>query len=104
MSRVTTGIQRPESLVIEIDGCSVPAYEGETVAAAMLACGTVRLSDSRYGLARGVYCNMGVCFECTVWEQRVAADGERRWSAQRACLLPVRPGMQLRTSRDADRV
>lgn len=103
MRRVTTGIQRPGSIVIEIDGRSVPALEGETVAAAMLAFGTVRLSDSRSGLARGVYCNMGVCFECTVWEERLTADGEPRWFAQRACLLPVRPGMRLRTSSGRDR-
>lgn len=98
MRRVTAGIQRPGAIVIEIDGRSVPAYEGETVAAAMLASDNVRMSDSRHGLARGVYCNMGVCFECTVWEERVAADGKPRWCAQRACLLAVRPGMRLRTS------
>ena len=98
MRRVTANFQRSEPVTFEVDGVDLPGHEGETVAAALLAAGRVHLSESRQGLARGVYCNMGVCFECTVWEECVAEDGQTRWSAQRACLLPVRAGMRIRTS------
>lgn len=98
MRRVTANFQRSEPVTFEVDGVDLPGHEGETVAAALLAAGRVHLSDSRQGLARGVYCNMGVCFECTVWEERMGGDGQTHWSAERACLLPVRAGMRLRTS------
>jgi hypothetical protein len=98
MHRVTANFHRGKPVTFEVDGTSTPGYEGETVAAAMLAAGRAHLSESRQGSARGVYCNMGVCFECTVWEARLDEDGKTIWCAERACLLSVRPGMRVRTS------
>jgi predicted molibdopterin-dependent oxidoreductase YjgC len=44
---------------------------------------------SRTSLARGVYCGMGVCFDCLV-----EIDGRPNL---RACMTPVTDGMAVRT-------
>jgi len=64
---------------------------GEPVAAAAgVSLGSVlharrpALRTSPGGAPRGLYCGMGVCFECVV-----TVDGR----PERACLTPVRDGM-----------
>lgn len=61
------------------------ARPGETVGMALWRHGerTLRHSSGD-GEARGMFCAMGVCFECLV-----RADGR----LVRACLLPVRDGL-----------
>jgi predicted molibdopterin-dependent oxidoreductase YjgC len=65
----------------------VTAYEGETVAALLLAEGHVATRTTRGGSARGVYCGMGVCFDCLV-----VVDGVPN---TRACVTWVRDGMDV---------
>jgi len=79
---------------IFVDGQPTPALEGETVAAALTAGGRLALRHHAPGGERGVYCGMGVCFDC-----RVSIDGR---SGQRACLAVVRPGLRIRTGERAD--
>ncbi len=80
----------PESrklLHLVFNGQIIPAYEGETVAAALHTAGIRSLRRSaRLAAPRGVFCSMGICFDCLV-----------RWQghAQRACLLQVQEGMQI---------
>lgn len=79
------------------NGTQVTAREGEPIAAALLAAGVRVLRRSeRAGTTRGVYCNIGHCFEC-----RVDVDGA---TDVRSCLTPVRNGMSVRsqTTRPAD--
>ena len=80
------------SISIEFEGRAVPAIEGETVAAALTAAGVAALRRTRNGEARGVFCGMGVCFECLV-----TVDGR---SGQRACMTGARDGMRVATHRD----
>nr|WP_257350941.1 (2Fe-2S)-binding protein [Pseudalkalibacillus decolorationis] len=62
------------------------AYEEDTIASALLANGIRMLRrHEESGSPRGVYCNIGHCFEC-----RVTARGEE---GVRACLTPVEDGM-----------
>lgn len=75
---------------IEVDGKTVRARSGDTVAAAMLAggidhCRTTPVS----GAPRAPYCLMGVCFECLV-----TIDGV---GSRQGCLVPVRDGMRVET-------
>ncbi|MBM3388867.1 MAG: (2Fe-2S)-binding protein [Betaproteobacteria bacterium] len=95
--RIIVGFKRPASTSIEVDGQVIVAYEGETVASAVMAAHINEIRQSRRGHPRGIYCNMGVCFECSILEEKVGADGISRWLPQRACLLLVRTGMRLRT-------
>ena len=70
----------------------MPAIEGETVAAALAAVGITALRHARNGEARGLFCGMGVCFECLV-----TVDGR---PGQRACMTKVGDGMQVAAHRD----
>jgi predicted molibdopterin-dependent oxidoreductase YjgC len=90
--RLNDGIERGRSLRFTFDGAPVEAYEGETVAAALLAAGVrmLRRSEKR-NEPRGVFCGMGSCFEC-----RMVIDGRMN---VRACLTPVAGGMAVKTQR-----
>ncbi|MEO2015051.1 MAG: (2Fe-2S)-binding protein [Fuerstiella sp.] len=64
------------------------AYEGETVAAALLAAEQCVLrKTARRHEPRGLFCGMGVCFECLV-----CIDGQPN---RQACLTPVADGMRV---------
>jgi predicted molibdopterin-dependent oxidoreductase YjgC len=86
------GVVRGPAVRISVDGESVPAHEGESVAAAMLAAGRrfTRWS-ARAGEPRGYFCGMGVCQDCLV-----VVDGRPN---VRACMTPVREGLAVDTQR-----
>lgn len=69
--RVQTGVERGKRFEIEVDGERISAYEGETIAAALLASGkrTCRKTTKKKQ-PRGIYCGIGICFEC-----RMIVDG-----------------------------
>ena len=62
------------------------------MAAALTAAGIKGLRRTRSGEARGVFCGMGVCYECLV-----TVDGR---PGQRACMTRVRDGMSVAAHRD----
>jgi predicted molibdopterin-dependent oxidoreductase YjgC len=86
--RTTTAGTRGARVGILVDGSPVDAYEGESVAAALIASSlrTFRHTD-RDGAPRSYYCGMGVCHDCLV-----TVDGA---SYVRACMMPVRDGMRV---------
>lgn len=71
-----------------VDGEPASAPIGTSLAAALLQSGRLRLRTSCTGQGRGPLCGMGTCYECLV-----LVDGR----TVRACLEPVRPGMEVRT-------
>ena len=85
---VNAGVERGRPLTFFFDGEPIAAYEGETVAAALLAVGrrTLRITAVT-GTPRGVFCGMGVCFDCLV-----VIDGE---PSRRACVTFVAEGMRV---------
>jgi len=87
--RVENGFERPRPVTIDVDGETVTAYPGESIACALLAAGWRAFRRTKTGALRAPFCNMGVCFECVV-----AVDGVEDL---RACLLPVRSGMTIVT-------
>jgi D-hydroxyproline dehydrogenase subunit gamma len=74
---------------IRIDGRAVQAAADASVAAALLNAGVQQFRRSVTGEARAPLCGMGICFEC-----RVTIDGVAH---RRACLEPVRAGMEIAT-------
>jgi len=72
---------------IEVDGQLIPAQHGQTIAAALAAAGRRVLRRTGSGAPRGLFCGMGVCFECLV-----SVDGI---AEKRACMTPARPGMRV---------
>ncbi len=84
--------ERGGALTIFVDGVAMPAREGDSIAAALLAAGhaACRLSAVS-GVPRGPYCLMGVCFDCLVMIDGVAN--------RQACMTLVRDGMRIETQR-----
>lgn len=81
-------IERGEPVTITVDGQPLEARAGETVATALLANGRRALRQTRRrGKPRGLFCAMGICFDCIV-----TVDGR---NGARACLTKVQPGMQV---------
>jgi len=69
--RVHAGVQRGKSFEIKIDGERILAYEGETIATALLAAGKrMCRNTTKRQEPRGIYCGIGICFEC-----RMIVDG-----------------------------
>lgn len=88
--------QPPDAAVavvtIAVDGVSLSARAGDSVAAALLAGGIWAFRTSGVsGTARAPFCMMGVCFDCLV-----TIDGI---GSRQSCLVPVREGMRIETQR-----
>ena len=86
-------ILRGKKISLMVDGKSVVAYEGETVHAALTAANIRRLKNSNNSKAlesRGVFCGMGICYECLVTINHV--------SDQRACMTFVEDQMEIITN------
>jgi predicted molibdopterin-dependent oxidoreductase YjgC len=93
-NRVENGVERGEPFAFTLDGATIEAFPGETVAAALLAANirTLRRTE-KTGAPRGVFCGMGVCFDCLI-----VVDGR---SHLRACLTEAVPGMVVMTQDEA---
>src|SRR5262245_39702722 len=81
-------LTRGRLLHFTFDGQPMEAYEGETVAAALLAGGQRAFRRTARGSEpRGLFCGMGICFDCLV-----QIDG---CPNVRACQTPVAEGMRV---------
>ena len=77
------------------DGEKIDAITGQSVAAALLAANQRTLRKTRFNNNdRGVFCGIGVCFDCLV-----VIDGVTN---QRACLIEAKPGMKVQTQVGSD--
>lgn len=77
---------------LSLDGAPITAAPGQTVGAALTAAGvTSWRSTAKKGRPRGLFCGIGICFDCLV-----TADGVPN---QRACITPAREGMKVDTNR-----
>jgi len=71
---------------VAVDGITISARPGQTVAAALIAAGRTSWRETRRdGRPRGLFCGIGVCFDCLVVVngvpdvracQRLLADGD----------------------------
>jgi predicted molibdopterin-dependent oxidoreductase YjgC len=82
------GLARGPEVTVSLDGRPVVAHEGETVATVLLAEGVVATRTTTGGAPRGVFCGMGVCFDCLA-----VIDGVPN---TRTCMTWVRAGMDIR--------
>ena len=81
------GLERGPAVALTVDSRPVSAFEGESVATVLLAEGQIATRFTQGGSPRGVFCGMGVCFDCLV-----VVDGVPN---TRACVTWVREGMQV---------
>lgn len=82
---------RPEAaFTVEFDGREITVLPGRTVAAALWSDGTLAWRATRVrGEPRGVFCGIGICFDCLVTVNGVPN--------QRACLVVLAPGDVVRS-------
>jgi predicted molibdopterin-dependent oxidoreductase YjgC len=78
------------TITIFLDDKPIPARLGETIAACLLRAGIPYFRTTPVsGSPRLPFCMIGHCFECLI---EIEGVGSRQ-----ACILPVRPGMRIRT-------
>jgi predicted molibdopterin-dependent oxidoreductase YjgC len=82
-------IKRGASIEISINGEKIKAHEGESVAAVMMVEGYGAMRTTLVGDKRGIFCGMGVCFDCLV-----VIDGAPN---QRACITEAKANMAVKT-------
>lgn len=84
----------PPGFTFTFDGEPVRARSGQSVAAALIASGRRSWRHTRTeGSPRGVFCGIGVCFDCLV-----TINGRPN---HRACLVEARPGDTVSTQEGA---
>jgi sarcosine oxidase subunit alpha len=85
-------LEQRERVVFTFDGQEYEGLAGDTIASALLA-NNVRVLrvHEESGDPRGIYCNIGHCFEC-----RVTVNGVQ---GVRACLTEIAPGMVVQRGR-----
>jgi aerobic-type carbon monoxide dehydrogenase small subunit (CoxS/CutS family) len=84
------------SFTITFDGAELPVQAGQTIAAALTAGGHDAWRTTRVaGRPRGLFCGIGVCFDCLV-----TVNGTR---SVRACLAAAEPGDIVTIERGVER-
>ncbi len=74
----------------DFDGRRVEYAPGQSVGAALTAAGIRSWRTTRVaGRPRGLFCGIGICFDCLV-----VVDGRPN---ERACLVPARSDLQVRS-------
>lgn len=82
--------KRGPKITIYVDGQPIEAYEGETIATALLTAGRWTC-QSREDKPAGVFCNIGVCHGCVM-----TVDGH---AGVKTCATTVCEGQQIETRR-----
>ena len=84
------GLERRSPVTFLLDGEQVTAFQGETIAAALMGAGRRAFrTTTRNGAPRGLHCGIGFCFDCLV-----TVEGQPN---SRACMIQVVEGMQVKT-------
>ncbi|GIH99890.1 (2Fe-2S)-binding protein [Planobispora takensis] len=77
---------------IDVDGQAVPVVPGQSLGAVLHAAGIRSWRTTRSGgRPRGLFCGIGVCFDCLVTVNDVPS--------LRACQIEARPGDRVTTGR-----
>ena len=82
--------QKGEKIRFYLDGKEMYGYEGDTIAAALMAAGvTTHRHTRKKGTPRGRFCAIGRCTDCVM-----VVDGQIN---VRTCITPLKEGMQVQT-------
>lgn len=76
--------------LMDFDGTPVPYEPGQSIGAALMNAGITSWRTTRKnGKARGLFCGIGVCYDCLL-----TVDGQLN---QRACVVPAASGTKIET-------
>lgn len=81
-----------ERVTFQFDGTTYEGFQGDTIASALLANGvqTLRVHEAS-GTSRGIYCNIGHCYECRVTVNDMPST--------RACLTLIEQDMNIESGK-----
>ncbi len=86
-------LEKKAVVKIEVDGKLIEAFEGEPIAAALMAAGkSVFRYTRKKGEPRGIFCAIGQCTDCMM-----TVDGVPN---VRTCITPVKAGMKIKTQKN----
>lgn len=92
---ITAAAARP-AIELHVDGRTIEAHAGDTLAIALLSAGVTAFRQTPVsGEPRAPLCLMGVCFDCLV-----EVDGRQN---VQSCMVEARSGMQVRLPTGARR-
>ncbi|GAB4312762.1 MULTISPECIES: (2Fe-2S)-binding protein [Pseudothermotoga] len=80
-------VEQPRTVKFFFEDREIEAYEGETIASALVANGIDIFGSTEHGKPRGFYCAIGKCSSCLV-----VVDGV---SNVRSCITLVKNGMHV---------
>ena len=83
-----------KEVVFFFEGKKLSAFDGETLASALLRSGEIFFRESKNNNFRGPYCMIGICFECLV-------DIDQMQSLQ-SCQVIVKNNMQVKRHKNSD--
>ena len=84
----TAQVERGPAFTFTFEGQEITAYPGETIGAALMAAGILTFRTTRrQGRPRGLFCGIGLCFDCLV-----VVDGIPN---RQACLVAVKPDIRV---------
>ncbi len=84
--------KRRKMVSIEVDGRYIPAYEGESIAAALVAAGIkVFRRTTKRSEPRGIFCAAGRCTDCMM-----IVNGQPN---VRTCVTSVQEGIRVKTQK-----
>ena len=89
--RSTRHLKRETPFEIDVDGEKITAHRGETIAAALTAADKRILNLTDEGKTQGLYCGIGLCWNCLMEIDGVANT--------RACQTIASPGCKVRTQK-----
>ncbi len=88
-------LEKKAFVKIEVDGRLIDAFEGEPIAAALMAAGkSVFRYTRKKGEPRGIFCAIGQCTDCMMTVDEVPNI--------RTCITPVKAGMKIKTQQQTD--
>ena len=91
-SRIKGKLLRGKKVDITVDNQKITAYEGETIAGALIAAGIRTLNYSSKGQnPRSIYCGIGLCYNCIM-----TVDGVPN---TKTCQTLVKDGCKVQTQK-----
>ena len=77
------------SISINFNGVTYRGFKGQSIASLLFSCGIRGLRNCKNGEERGVFCGMGVCYDCTVSINGI--------NGKRACIEPAIDGLDVKS-------
>ncbi len=83
-------IERGNPITIMVNGSPIEAYPGESIAAALLAAGQRAFRQTLGGNSpRGLFCGMGICYDCMVTVDGVPNVRSCMTTVQEGCVIEL---------------